>query len=46
MANGIIPITTKMSGIDLDKNCIEVENNVESIKEGIQKAISFKKDEL
>tara|TARA_Y100000739_G_C20598398_1_gene461605 strand:- start:859 stop:2064 length:1206 start_codon:yes stop_codon:yes gene_type:complete len=46
MANGIIPITTKMSGIDVDKNCIEVENNVESIKKGIQKAIYFKKDEL
>lgn len=46
MANGIIPITTKMSGIDIDNKCIEIDNSIESIKDGIKKAINFKKDKL
>ena len=46
MANGIIPITTKMSGIDIDNKCIEIDNSVESIKEGIKKGINFKEDKL
>ena len=46
MANGIIPITTKMSGVDLDEKCIEISNNISSVKNGILKGISLQKEEL
>ncbi len=46
MANGIIPITTKMSGIDIDNKCIEIENNTLSIKEAIKKAIFLEEYKL
>ena len=46
MANGIIPITTKMSGIDIDNKCIEIENNTLSIKKAIKKIIFLEEYKL
>ena len=46
MASGIIPITTIMSGVDIDNKCILIENNLNSIKEGLNKAINLNEDKI
>lgn len=46
MANGVIPITTKMSGIDLNNKCIKINNNLKSVKSGILGALTLSDNEL